>query len=158
MEEVVFPQRKKRIQRYENVEDIPLCKIWKIRVATFAYGDVFEQYYKVEDSLDKMKQEIVGIVEKIEKEEKADEKEIRIATINALANSQNPIEGKIWTNIQMKKREEARKKAKEKIAVFLEEFTNVLNSLNTLHIHLSSISGTLEELANIVDPNHDIEF
>ena len=81
---------------------------------------------------------------------------MRIAIINALANCENPI--KAMTNIQRKKREEARKKEKEKIAAFFVEYTNVLNSLNTLHIHLSSISCTLEELANIVDPNHDIEF
>ena len=123
MEEVVFPLRKKQIQRYENVEEISLCKIWTISLATFAYGDVFEHYYKVGDSLDEMKQEIEGIVEKNEKEEKEDEKEMRIATINALANSENPIEA--MTNIQMKKREEVRKKEKEKIAAFLEEFTNV---------------------------------
>ena len=125
MEEIVFP----------------LPKIWNVRLATHRYGDVFEHYYKVGDSLDEMKQEIEGIVEKIEKEEEEDEKEMRIENHD-----------------QMKKREEARKKEKEKIASFLEEFTNVLNIFNTLHIHLSSISGSLEELAHTVDPNHDIEF
>ena len=123
MEEVVFPQRKmsKYIHhRYEKEEEIvvlPLCKIWKIRLANKRYGDVFEHYYKFKDSLVKMKQEIGGIVKKNETEEE-----------------------------------------KEKIAGFLLEYTNVLNSLNTLHIHLSSISASLEGLANIIDPNHTIEF
>ena len=102
---------------------------------------MFEQYYKVCDSLQEMKQEIESVVEKIEEEKGEDEKEMSIGNM-----------------AQMEKNEEARKKEKEKIASFFEEYTKVSNTLTEFHSQLCSISGALEELANIINPNHDIEF
>ena len=125
----------------EEIDNFIQSKIWKIKIASHRYGDVFEHYYKVGDSLDEMKQEIEGIVEKIEKEKEDDEKEMSIGNM-----------------AQMEKNEETRKKEKEKIASFYEEYTKVSNTLTEFHSQLCSISGTLEELANIINPNHDIEF
>ena len=125
----------------EEIDHLLGSKIWKIKIATYRYGDVFEQYYKVCDSLQEMKQEIESVVEKIEEEKEDDEKEMSIGNM-----------------AQMEKNEEARKKEKEKIASFFEEYTKVSNTLTTFHSQLCSISGNLEELANIIDPNHDIEF
>ena len=87
----------------EELDHLLGSKIWKIKIATYRYGDVFEQYYKVCDSLQEMKQEIESVVEKIEEEEEEeDEKEMSFGNM-----------------AQMEKNEEARKKEKEKIARFL---------------------------------------
>ena len=125
----------------EEIDHLLGSKIWKIKIATYRYGDVFEQYYKVCDSLQGMKEEIESVVEKIEEEKEEDEKEMSIGNM-----------------AQMEKNEEARKKEKEKIASFYEEYTKVSNTLTEFHSQLCSISGALEELANIINPNHDIEF
>ena len=117
-------------------DDIFESKIWKIRLATFKYLDVFEHYYKIRESIVEMKEEIDNYVLIVEEEE---EKEIgNIEEINV--------------------KEEVRKKEKEVLKNLLDEYTTVLNSIKTFKHHLNSLPNTFKELANIVDPNNDINF
>ena len=117
-------------------DDIFESKIWKIRLATFKYLDVFEHYYKIRESIVEMKEEIDNYVLKVEEEE---EKEIgNIEDINV--------------------KEEVRKKEKEVLKILLDEYTTVLNSIRTFKHHLNSLPNTFKDLANIVDPNNDIDF
>ena len=117
-------------------DDIFESKIWKIRLATFKYLDVFEHYYKIRESIVEMKEEIDNYVLIVEEEE---EKEIgNIEDINV--------------------KEEVRKKEKEVLKILLDEYTTVLNSIKTFKHHLNSLPNTFKDLANIVDPNNDIDF
>ena len=117
-------------------DDIFESKIWKIRLATFKYLDVFEHYYKIRESIVEMKEEIDNYVLIVEEEE---EKEIgNIEDINV--------------------KEEVRKKEKEVLKILLDEYTTVLNSIRTFKHHLNSLPNTFKDLANIVDPNNDIDF
>ena len=117
-------------------DDIFESKIWKIRLATFKYLDVFEHYYKIRESIFEMKEEIDNYVLKVEEEE---EKEIgNIEDINV--------------------KEEVRKKEKEVLKILLDEYTTVLNSIRTFKHHLNSLPNTFKDLANIVDPNNDIDL
>ena len=118
-------------------DDIFESKIWKIRLATFKYLDVFEHYYKIRESIVEMKEEIDNYVLIVEEEE--EEKEIgNIEDINV--------------------KEEVRKKEKEVLKILLDEYTTVLNSIKTFKHHLNSLPNTFKDLANIVDPNNDIDF
>ena len=117
-------------------DDIFESKIWKIRLATFKYLDVFEHYYKIRESIVEMKEEIDNYVLIVEEEE---EKEIgNIEDINV--------------------KEEVRKKEKEVLKILLDEYTTVLNSIKTFKHHLNSLPNTFKELANIVDPKNDINL
>ena len=118
-------------------DDIFESKIWKIRLAIFKYLDVFEHYYKIRESIVEMKEEIDNYVLIVEEEE--EEKEIgNIEDINV--------------------KEEVRKKEKEVLKILLDEYTTVLNSIRTFKHHLNSLPNTFKDLANIVDPNNDIDF
>ena len=117
-------------------DDIFESKIWKIRLATFKYLDVFEHYYKIRESIVEMKEEIDNYVLKVEEEE--EKKFGNIEDINV--------------------KEEVRKKEKEVLKNLLDEYTTVLNSIKTFKHHLNSLPNTFKELANIVDPNNDINL
>ena len=123
-------------------DDIFESKIWKIRLATFKYLDVFEHYYKIRESIVEMKEEIDNYFVIVEEEEEKEEKEI----------------GNTEDINQVNVKEEVRKKEKEVLKNLLDEYTTVLNSIKTFKHHLNSLPNTFKELANIVDPNNDINL
>ena len=125
----------------DDLNDILGSKMWKIRIASYKYQDVFGHYFKICDFLAEMKEEVDNIVEQIEKEEEEEEEIGNIEDIN-----------------HVNEKEEAKQKEKEKLKIFFEEHTIVLNSLETFKYHLDSLPNSLENLADSIDPNHDIEF
>ena len=125
----------------DDLNDVFGSKMWKIRMASYTYGDVFRHYDKICDLLAEMKEEIENIVEQIEKEEEEEEEIGNIEDIN-----------------MVNEKEEVKQKEKEKLKIFFEQHTIVLNSLETFKYHLITLPDSLNELADSIDPNHDIEF